>query len=160
MSNRLTPRYARYGLLASLNLAAIERLRQQGEGTSAKPKGDDQARLEHLRDLLKASWQGGVVSGSIQPTKSHLSEPAGGSTRNKLDDARIVKRAIPKGYDLGGFVNKADEELALVLKDGLREVDREFLDGPLTIFLTRLAKGNRGAGPATRRSARQRVPLA
>lgn len=164
MSNRLAPRYARYGLLASLNLAAIERLRQQGEGSLAKPQGDDQARLEHLRGLLKASWQGGVVSGSIQPqsqsTKSHLSEPAGGSTRSKLDDARIVKRAIPRGYDLGEFVNKADAELERVLKDGLKKVDQEFLYGPLTIFLTRLARGNRGAAPATRRSSRQRVPLA
>lgn len=157
MSDRLAPRYARYGLLASLNLAAIEHLRGAGE---ARPKGDDQARLERLRELLRASWQGGVVSGSIQPTKSHLSQPAGRSTRSKLDDARIVKKAIPKGYDLGGFVNEADKALELVLKDGLKDVDREFLDGPLTVFLTRLAKGNRGAGPTTRRSARQRVPLA
>jgi hypothetical protein len=158
MSNRLAPRYARYGLLASLNLAAIERLR--GLATGTRPSGDDQDRLERLRDLLRASWQGGVVSGSIPGEKSHLSAPAGRSTRGKLDDASIVKHAVPNDWQLDDFVKKADTTLHAVISDGLKDADREFLDGPLTVFLTHLAKGNQGAAEATRRTRRQRVPLA
>jgi hypothetical protein len=159
MGNRLAPRYARYGLLASLNLVAIEHLRH---GANARPSRDDSQRLERLRDLLRASWQGGVVSGSISSpeSKSHLSAPAGGSTRSKLDDADIVERAVPKGYVLEDFVKEADSTLDKVISSGLKDVDREFLDGALTDFLLYLARGNRGATSAAPRARRHRVPLA
>lgn len=174
MRNRLSPRYARYGLLANFALRTLKELRQQEElGIEARPSGDDEKRLLRLQELLAASWQGGVVGGSIKTggarvsaaTEARLSKvvprSGGYSTRSKLDDAKIVQRLLPPSYELGTFVPKADETLRQLTKKGIAGVkDKEFLFGPMTDFLARLAKSNRGARPSTRRAGRQRVPLA
>jgi hypothetical protein len=167
MSNRLAQRYARYGLLANLNLSALEHLRETGP--EARPSGDDEERLKRLQELLRASWEGGFINGKITettPTKEQWSRhhlaargKSGHSTRSRLDDARIVDSALPEGYTLGKFIAKAVPTLDLIIEDGLANVDEQFLSQGLTPFLQRLAKASRIA-PPPRRPGRQRVPLA
>jgi hypothetical protein len=168
MSNRLAQRYARYGLLANLNLSALEHLRETGP--TARPSGDDEKRLRRLQELLGASWEGGFINGKITETEpvreqlkrhqlAHPGGKSGHSTRSRLDDARIVDSALPEGYSLGEFIAAAVSTLDQIIESGLADVDTQFLDRGLTPFLQRLAKASRMA-PPQRRPGRQRVPLA
>jgi hypothetical protein len=161
VSDRLAPRYARYGLLANLTLAMIDQLRAS-EGIA--PSGDDVMRLRRIRELLAASWQGAVVSGEVQGQSNLAWEPISSgneSTRGKLDDTTIVKRMVPANYSLENFLPEADSVLHDLSEGGLTGVsNRDFLDGPFTDFLEQLARSNRGTAPATRRAGRQRVSLA
>ena len=163
VSDRLGPLYARYGLLASLVLAAIASLKQEGD-QHVKPAGDDVHRLNRLREVLTTSWEGGVVGGVVSGESRLTWEPTqvpARSTRNKLDDVTVIRRVLPGNYELETFVPRADQVLNDLMRAGVAGVeDREFLDGPFVEFLERLAKGNRAAVSSTRRAGRQRVPLA
>lgn len=167
MSNRLAQRYATYGLLANLNLSAIEHLRE-GE-SSLQPSEDDRKRLLRLRDLLKASWEGAFINGEIGESEppgqvqKHLNlvsqDKAGRSARKSLDDAEIVEAALPQDYKLETFVAEAMPVLDQMISGGLEKTDDKFVKGPLTQFLERLARSNRTPSESGRRG-RQHVPLA
>ncbi len=168
MSNRLAQRYARYGLLANLNLSAIEHLREGKKGLQLSE--DDRKRLLRLQDLLRDSWEGAFINGVIdeseppsEPGTRHnlvSQEKVRRSARSSLDDAQIVEDALPSSYDsLEKFVAKAVPTLGKVIDSGLEDVDDQFVEGPLTEFLERLARSNRTRSSSERRG-RQHIPLA
>lgn len=169
MSSRLAQKYARYGLLANLNLSALEHLRTDGGGV-LRPSGDDKKRLRLLRDLLTASWRGAFINGQTdraEPPETgdrRLNLAARGGTRSaksSLDDAEIVEGALPDKYrhDLPRFVEDTVPVIESVIQRGVRKTDSEFVEGPLTEFLERLARSNR-TRPTESKRRRQHVPLA
>jgi|GEM_PF-3570327 len=168
MSNRLAQRYARYGLLANLNLSAIEHLREGEKGLQLSE--EDRKRLLRLQDLLRDSWEGAFINGEIdkseppnEPQTRHnlvSQEKVRRSARSSLDDAQIVEDALPSSYDsLEKFVAQAVPALGKVIDNGLEDVDDQFVEGPLTEFLERLASSNRTRSSSERRG-RQHIPLA
>jgi len=166
MSDRLAPRYARYGLLASFVLAALKELEDRDD-PDLRPSKDDAHRLDRMKDLLATSWEGalvgnidGVTVGEVQLAWSPTSSPAK-STSAKLDDARVVLSVLPTDAVFAKFVPAAGKTLSDLAEGGLGSVeDREFLDGSFKEFLQRLSTANRGAGSTTRRAGRARASLA
>jgi hypothetical protein len=160
-------------LLANLNLSAIQQLQEGGLGR--QPSEDDQKRLLRLQQLLKASWEGAFINGEVETRKlpdegeTHLKLTSGvepsRSARSSLDDARIVATALPPQYELEvehgleHFIGDAVPVLAHLITRGVEKDDLNFIHGPLTEFLEKLARSNR-AGSSTAGRGRQHVPLA
>jgi hypothetical protein len=164
MTDQLAPRYARYGLMASMTLAAFDDLEERaGEETRVVPLGDDAERIERLRDMLAASFVGGVPpeqqKDAVFALSGHRRSPS------DVEDSLIVASVLPNSWSLENFVPRAVRVLDTIKSEGIAPLkvtgapDGEFFYGALRDFLDRLAHSSQSVRASSRRSARHRYSL-
>ncbi len=154
----LRSQYARYGLMASLVLILIDALEKR---TDVVPQGEDAERLDRLKQLLAASYLGGVAP-SDRDNFQIMEKAAGRSRHSSVDESVIVKSVLPRDADLKEFVPKANGLLDHLTKSGLTDLDtanRKFFDVEFKPFLHRLADSNQIVITSRRTSLRDRRSL-
>ena len=158
----LEPRYARYGLMASRTLAALDDLEERAaRSTHVVPTPEDAERIERLQRVLEAAFAGGAAP------DAQLVYWLGGRARadTDVDDSMIVKRVLQGAQPFEEFIDTALKTLQTIRTDGLdalkAEANREQLDFYPTLrdFLDRLAQSSQSGGVSSRRSARRRYAL-
>lgn len=163
--NQLAPRYARYGLMASLTLDALDDLEERARTEShVVPRGEDAERLERLRDMLAASFVGGVPPGQQGDIVLALSGKRPRSATD-VDDSLIVKSVLPPDWEIETFVPRAVKVLATLHDEGIDVIQkpeyeqRDFFYEALRPFLLRLAHSSQSVRATSRRSSRRRYSL-
>jgi hypothetical protein len=156
----LASKLSAYGVLASMSLPVIHRI---DRNEPLELDSDDRERIEYLREILAASWQGAKLKGELNP-RFLLKPPSPGgipSTNRKLADHTVISGIVPDNSDFRTFVRQANKSLANLLRrpTELDENDREFLLGSFKEFLQRLSASSEPAS-ASRRMTAQRIPLA
>jgi hypothetical protein len=165
MTDTLAARAARYGLMASLILIALDALQrraQQSGDSHVVPRGEEADRLRRLREVLAGSYFGGVPVSARDPQQ--LMPPVAPTVHGSADDSIIVKgvlKQLPRDWSLEQFVPEADATLQALLTVGIDRLGdhEDFYVHALKPFLEGLAQSSQREPISSRSVSRRRYSL-
>src|SRR5688500_998401 len=126
----LEPRYARYGLMASRTLAALDDLEERAaeEVRHVAPAPEDATRIERLQQNLETALGTGTGPSAVVYSLSGQHVRAD----TDVDDSTIVKRVLADQTSVEDFIPRALSILTTIRTDGIdalkQDNKRELLD--------------------------------